>query len=191
MLKKGVKAWNEWRDKNPDIRPDLRGASLAGVNLSSLIALDLSEADLHRASPEHPNAATSFNNLASLLQDQGDFAGARPLYEGALAICEKARGPRASQARCNLSRLLLLIGPPAEALALAQTALAASDAGAILGPGVIPSKKLWSSSVRCAVSQALPFARSFALLTPSLSAACKHSERLRVKPWVNPGEPWL
>jgi tetratricopeptide (TPR) repeat protein len=36
--------------------------------------------------PEHPSTATSLNNLAALLQAQGDLAGARPLYERALAI---------------------------------------------------------------------------------------------------------
>jgi hypothetical protein len=25
MLKRGVDAWNAWRDKNPNIRPDLSG----------------------------------------------------------------------------------------------------------------------------------------------------------------------
>jgi hypothetical protein len=29
MLKKGVAAWNEWRDKNPAIRPDLSHADLS------------------------------------------------------------------------------------------------------------------------------------------------------------------
>src|SRR5262249_44658590 len=43
--------------------------------------------------PEHPHTATSLNNLALLLQDQGDLAGARLLYERALAINEKALGP--------------------------------------------------------------------------------------------------
>jgi uncharacterized protein YjbI with pentapeptide repeats len=41
ILKKCVDAWNEWRDENPDSRPDLRGASLVGA--------DLSEADLREA----------------------------------------------------------------------------------------------------------------------------------------------
>jgi len=30
ILKRGVKAWNEWREKNPDVKPDLRGADLKG-----------------------------------------------------------------------------------------------------------------------------------------------------------------
>ena len=46
-----------------------------------------------RSAPSIPHTATSLNNLALLLQDQGDFAGARPLYERALAIREKALGP--------------------------------------------------------------------------------------------------
>jgi Tetratricopeptide repeat len=44
--------------------------------------------------PEHPYTATSLNNLAGLLQAQGDFAGARPLFERALAIAEKVLGPK-------------------------------------------------------------------------------------------------
>jgi uncharacterized protein YjbI with pentapeptide repeats len=53
MLKKGVEAWNAWRDENPDIRPDLvqadlrnrylRGANLRGANLHEA---DLTGADL-------------------------------------------------------------------------------------------------------------------------------------------------
>ena len=35
--------------------------------------------------PEYPDTATSLNNLADLLRAQGDLAGARPLYERALA----------------------------------------------------------------------------------------------------------
>jgi Pentapeptide repeats (8 copies) len=33
LLKQGVAAWNAWRDKNPDIRPDLRGAGLIQADL--------------------------------------------------------------------------------------------------------------------------------------------------------------
>ena len=47
--------------------------------------------------PEHPGTATSLNNLAGLLQAQGDrarardFAGARSLYEHALAITRRLK----------------------------------------------------------------------------------------------------
>ena len=31
ILKQGVKAWNEWRDSNHYVRPDLRGVDLRGL----------------------------------------------------------------------------------------------------------------------------------------------------------------
>jgi hypothetical protein len=66
QLKKGVAAWNEWRDENPKTRPDLseadfREADLVGANLSraglshanligaNLIGANLSGADLFQA----------------------------------------------------------------------------------------------------------------------------------------------
>src|SRR6266511_3868892 len=60
-LKKGVKAWNHWREVYPDIRPDLTeaylmsanldGANLSGANLSRayLDGANLSGADLFQA----------------------------------------------------------------------------------------------------------------------------------------------
>ena len=48
------------------------------------------------------------NNLAGLLRDQGDLAGARPLFERALAIREKVLGPEhphTIRARDNLAKL--------------------------------------------------------------------------------------
>jgi uncharacterized protein YjbI with pentapeptide repeats len=38
LLKKGVDAWNAWRDENPDIRPDLMGADLRRANLSGRVS---------------------------------------------------------------------------------------------------------------------------------------------------------
>jgi hypothetical protein len=46
VLKKGVKEWNEWREKNPEVVPDLSKADLLGANLSDA---NLSSADLRRA----------------------------------------------------------------------------------------------------------------------------------------------
>jgi tetratricopeptide (TPR) repeat protein len=40
--------------------------------------------------PDHPEVAVSLNNLAIILNIIGDYAGARPLFEQALAIREKA-----------------------------------------------------------------------------------------------------
>ncbi len=57
--------------------------------------------------PEHPDTATSLNNLAGLLQAQGDFAGARPLYERALAIREKVLGPEHPDTASSLNNLAI------------------------------------------------------------------------------------
>jgi Tetratricopeptide repeat len=54
-----------------------------------------------------------------LLRDNGDFEGARPLQERAVAIFEEALGPEhpeTNRARYNLSSLLLLTEPAGEAL---------------------------------------------------------------------------
>ena len=60
-LKEGVEAWNQWREQNPEIRPDLRDAILSGAQLpgahlggadlymTSLSEANLRAADLHRA----------------------------------------------------------------------------------------------------------------------------------------------
>ena len=42
----------------------------------------------------HPDYATGLNNLAWLLQAQGDYAAARPLYEQMLAIQKQVDGGR-------------------------------------------------------------------------------------------------
>lgn len=34
ILGKGVEIWNKWRFENDEIRPDLSGADLSGINLS-------------------------------------------------------------------------------------------------------------------------------------------------------------
>src|SRR5262245_47162113 len=56
ILKKGVDAWNEWRDENPDICPDLTGVDLrakysfgADGKVTVRDRADLSGADLNRA----------------------------------------------------------------------------------------------------------------------------------------------
>ena len=77
--------------------------------------------------PEHPDTATSLHNLASLHQDQDDLAGARPLFERALAISEKVLGaehPYTATSLRNLARLLQEQGDLAGARPLHERALA-------------------------------------------------------------------
>ncbi len=85
--------------------------------------------------PDHPHTATSFNNLALLLQAQGDLAAARPLFERALAIYETALGPdhpHTAQSLNNLAGLLQAQGDLAAARPLLERALAIYETA--LGP---------------------------------------------------------
>ncbi len=47
ILKKGVDAWNNWREENRDVQPYLTGANLCEANLTGadLRGADLREAD--------------------------------------------------------------------------------------------------------------------------------------------------
>ena len=59
--------------------------------------------------PKHPNTATSLNHLAALLESQGNYEEARPLYERALKIREEALGPRHPHTATSLNNLALLL----------------------------------------------------------------------------------
>ncbi len=68
--------------------------------------------------PEHPNVATSLNNLAFMYHDQGKYAEAEALYKRALAIDEKALGPEhpdVAQSLENYAALLRKTGRSTEA----------------------------------------------------------------------------
>ena len=51
ILRQGADVWNAWRDENPGVRPDLKGAKLIGTNLSraNLSGAVISSADLTNA----------------------------------------------------------------------------------------------------------------------------------------------
>jgi tetratricopeptide (TPR) repeat protein len=75
---------------------------------------------------EHPNTATSLNNLAFLLRDQCDLAAARALFERSLAIYEKTLGaahPDTAVVLRNLASVRRAQGEAAEPLALGERAL--------------------------------------------------------------------
>ncbi len=59
--------------------------------------------------PDHPDTATSLNNLAWLLYWQGEYAAARPLYERALAIRERTLGPDHPDTARIIDRLAKLL----------------------------------------------------------------------------------
>jgi tetratricopeptide (TPR) repeat protein len=59
--------------------------------------------------PEHPDTATSLDDLATLLHNQGELSGARPLYERALSIREKVLGPEHPDTATSLGKLATLL----------------------------------------------------------------------------------
>jgi uncharacterized protein YjbI with pentapeptide repeats len=79
LLKQGVDAWNQWKAKNPDIRPNLsfatgkgiiiRDAKLSGVDLSraDLSCADLSCADLVGANLREANFSEAYLSKAELI----------------------------------------------------------------------------------------------------------------------------
>ena len=76
--------------------------------------------------PEHPDTATSLNNLAVLYQDMGEYAKAEPLYQEALRIRQKVLGPEHPDTAMSLNNLALLyqaMGEYAKAEPLYQEAL--------------------------------------------------------------------
>ncbi len=65
--------------------------------------------------PEHPDVATSLNNLAALYQAQGRYAEAETLYERSLAIREKALGPEHPDVAQSLENYAALLRGTARA----------------------------------------------------------------------------
>ena len=59
ILNQGVEAWNEWREENPEARPDLTKADLFKANLSGaeLIETTLRAALLARSALDSADAA--------------------------------------------------------------------------------------------------------------------------------------
>ncbi len=65
--------------------------------------------------PNHPNRATTLNNLAELYRAQGRYAEAEPLYQRALAIYEKALGPEHPDVATSLENYAALLRETARA----------------------------------------------------------------------------
>ncbi|MBI3943712.1 MAG: toll/interleukin-1 receptor domain-containing protein [Chloroflexi bacterium] len=73
ILKHGVEAWNKWREKNPDIKPDLTGAILhladlreASLSGADLRGANLSGTDLRRANLTEANLSEANLSGANL-----------------------------------------------------------------------------------------------------------------------------
>ena len=68
-------------------------------------SLEIREKQLGR---DHPDVATSLNNLAALYQAMGRYAEAEPLYRRSLAIREKQLGPDHPDVATSLNNLAAL-----------------------------------------------------------------------------------
>ena len=68
QLKKGVEAWNAWREENPDVRPDLSGATLdrRRLGMSNLSGATLREAYLGGANLTEANLSKVGERRADL-----------------------------------------------------------------------------------------------------------------------------
>jgi len=91
ILNQGAEVWNEWRERNPETIPDLRGASLGNRDLARLNLIDanlsdsiLSSADLTEADLGRTNLhgalinGTTFLGVSNLIQSQLDHASYDP-----------------------------------------------------------------------------------------------------------------
>ena len=87
--------------------------------------------------PDHPDVATSLNNLALLYCYQDQYAQAEPLYQRALKINENTYGaehpddPRIALSLANLAGMYRTQGQYAQAEPLERTRF--TDAGKISG----------------------------------------------------------
>ena len=59
--------------------------------------------------PDHPDTATSLNDLGTLLWTRGELTTARFFYEGALAIRERVLGPDYPETAASLNNLALVL----------------------------------------------------------------------------------
>ena len=85
--------------------------------------------------PDHPDVATTLNNLSALYHEQGRYADSEPLLKQALVINEKALGsdhPAVATALNNLAQLYMAEGHYAESEPPLKQALAIQEK--VLGP---------------------------------------------------------
>ena len=103
--------------------------------------------------PEHSDTATSLNNLADLLRDQGDFAGARPLLRAGAGDPRKGARPGTSRHRDQPQQ-------PRHPAARPRATL----------PGRFHSTSARSRSARRCSAPSIPIRRRASTISPTCSA---------------------
>ena len=82
LLKQGAKAWNAWRQKHPNIQPDLSGANLLNVSLigadlsgTNFIGADLSGADFYTHVGKLSDKPGAVRKYLTYFSKTGGFTG--------------------------------------------------------------------------------------------------------------------
>ena len=79
-----------------------------------LVCLELCDTRKKILGENHPDYATSLNNLALLYYNMGDYSKADPLYQKALEIYENVLGENHPDGySCRLTRGLMIFNSPA------------------------------------------------------------------------------
>ena len=95
----------EWEILNQEVMELNRTGKYDRAVVVAKKALEVAEKNV---GPNHPDVATSLNNLAELYRTQGQYAPAEPLFKRALAILEKALGPDHPDVATSLENLAVL-----------------------------------------------------------------------------------
>jgi hypothetical protein len=114
ILKEGVAAWKDWREKNPHIRPDLSEADFSGADFSGadLRGVDLTKANLSRTKLNRASLWDTYLSRANLHEtdlseaDLDDAVLSRTHLVGAKLIGATLRGANLSKADFTLARLM-------------------------------------------------------------------------------------
>jgi tetratricopeptide (TPR) repeat protein len=103
-LEQGAEGYAAWLQEAAD-------AAWNAARYASVASLwrEANTAIAKQLGPDHRDTAASLNNLAVLLEAQGDFGAARPLHERALAIREKQLGPDHPGTAASLNNLAGLL----------------------------------------------------------------------------------
>ena len=95
----------EWEILNQEVKDLSQQGEYARAVVVAKEAIDVA---VENVGWQHPDVATSLNNLASLYTDLGNYAKAEPLFKRALAIDEKTLGPDHPSVATTLSNLASL-----------------------------------------------------------------------------------
>ena len=105
VLAQAQGAGTEWFTLNVEVKAFYFQGNYARAVVVAKQALEVAQTNV---GPDHPDVASSLNNLALIYHTQGGYAKAEPLYKRSLAIREKALGPDHPDVANSLNNLAKL-----------------------------------------------------------------------------------